>query len=59
LSAFLQLPAGWKVATALAPTNDPNIFFAASADVLAESPILVGQLRDGRFVVDDTPYRVA
>jgi predicted metalloprotease with PDZ domain len=56
---MLRLPAGWSVATALAPTSDPNIFFAASADVLAESPILVGQLRDWRFVVNETPYHVS
>jgi predicted metalloprotease with PDZ domain len=56
---ILRLPAGWNVATALAPTSDPNIFFAASSDVLAESPILVGQLRDWRFVVNETPYRVS
>ena len=56
---MLRLPAGWSVATALAPTGDPHIFFAASAAVLAESPILVGQLRDWRFVVNDTPYRVS
>ena len=56
---MLRLPEGWSVATALAPTSDPNIFFAASGEVLAESPILVGQLREWRFVVNDTPYRVS
>jgi len=43
----LRLPAGWTVATALAPTSDPHIFFASSAGALAESPILAGQLRNG------------
>jgi Peptidase M61 N-terminal domain len=52
----LRLPAGWSVATALAPTSDPNVFFAASGDILAESPILVGRLRDWRFVVNDTRH---
>jgi predicted metalloprotease with PDZ domain len=56
---MLRLPAGWKVATALAPTSDPNINFAASGDVLAESPILAGQLRDWHFMVNETPYRVS
>jgi len=55
----LRLPAGWSVATALAPTSVPEIFFASSGEVLAESPILVGQLREWRFVVNDTPYRVS
>jgi predicted metalloprotease with PDZ domain len=55
----LRLPAGWSVATALAPTSDPNIFFAASGEALAESPMLVGQLRGWCFVVNDTPYRVS
>ena len=55
----LDLPAGWDVATGLEPTADPRIFFAPSADILIDSPMLVGRLRNWRFSVDGVPYRVA
>jgi predicted metalloprotease with PDZ domain len=54
----LELPAAWEVATALPPTSDPRTFFAPSADVLMESPILVGKFRSWRFAVDGVPHRV-
>ncbi len=55
----LDLPASWDVATGLEPTADPRIFFAPSADILIDSPMLVGRLRNWRFSVDGVPYRVA
>ena len=55
----LDLPAGWDVATGLEPTADPRIFFAPTADVLVDSPILVGHLRNWRFNIDGVPHRVA
>jgi predicted metalloprotease with PDZ domain len=54
----LELPAGWSIATALTPTSDPRTFYAPSALVLAESPMLVGRFRDWRFVVDGAAHRV-
>ncbi|HTS87747.1 MAG TPA: hypothetical protein VMG41_04580 [Gemmatimonadales bacterium] len=54
----LDLPPGWQVATGLVPTSDPRSFFAASAFVLLDSPILVGQLRTWEFEVDGVPHRV-
>ena len=54
----LELPAGWEVATGLAPTSDPRTFFAPSVDILVDSPILVGALRSWRFAVDGVPHRV-
>ncbi|MEJ7811968.1 MAG: hypothetical protein WKG32_16265 [Gemmatimonadaceae bacterium] len=54
----LELPAAWRVATGLEPTADPRTFFAPSAYVLVESPILVGRLRSWRFAVDGVPHRV-
>ncbi|MEP6729617.1 MAG: hypothetical protein ABJE10_03210, partial [bacterium] len=54
----LEVPAGWKVATALTPTNDPTVFFAPSVDVLMESPILVGRFHDWSYHVDGVPHRV-
>src|SRR5262249_35645120 len=38
----LSIPQGWKIATALRPTGDPNVFFASSVDELMDSPILLG-----------------
>ena len=55
----LDLPAGWDVATGLEPTADPRIFFAPSANILIDSPMLVGRLRNWRFSVDGVPYGVA
>jgi predicted metalloprotease with PDZ domain len=55
----LDIPAGWEVATGLEPTVDPRVFYAPSADVLVESPILLGRIRSWRFTVDGTPHRVA
>ena len=54
----LALPPSWKIATGLAPTSAANTFYAPSALVLLESPMLVGALREWRFVVNDVPHRV-
>jgi len=54
----LDLPRAWDVATGLVPTADPRTFFAPSADVLADSPILMGRFRTWRFAVDGVPHRV-
>ena len=55
----LDLPAEWDIATGLEPTTDPRIFFAPTADVLVDSPIMAGRLRSWHFVVDGIPHRVA
>ena len=55
----LELPDGWDIATGLEPTSDPRIYFAPTAVVLLDSPILIGGLRNWRFTVDGTPHRVA
>ncbi|HYK82288.1 MAG TPA: PDZ domain-containing protein [Gemmatimonadales bacterium] len=54
----LALPAGWRVATGLEPTADPQVFTAADVRTLLDSPILVGELREWRFAVAGTPHRV-
>ena len=54
----LDVPHDWMVATGLVPTSDPNTFYAPSAAVLVESPMLVGRLRDWRLDVDGVPHRV-
>lgn len=54
----LDLPRGWTIATGLAPTSDPRTFYSPSTDVLVDSPMLVGYLRDWRFAVDGVPHRI-
>jgi predicted metalloprotease with PDZ domain len=56
---ILDLPAGWAIATGLPPTPDPSTFFAPSAFVLTDSPILVGRLRSWSYREDGVPHRVA
>jgi predicted metalloprotease with PDZ domain len=54
----LDLPFGWEIATGLIPTADPRTFFAPSADILVDSPILAGRFKSWRFAVDGVPHRV-
>lgn len=54
-----DLPAGWKIATGLVPTSDPRTFTAPSYDVLADSPVLTGNLRIWPFQVDGVQHRIA
>lgn len=54
----LELPADWRIATGLTPTADPQTFFAPTADILMDSPILAGRLRLWSFAVDGVPHRV-
>lgn len=53
------LPPSWQIATGLEPTSDPTIFFAASAAVLMDCPVLVGHFSRWNFVVDGVPHQVA
>ncbi|MEO8296039.1 MAG: PDZ domain-containing protein, partial [Gemmatimonadota bacterium] len=55
----LHVPAGWAVATGLTPTADSSVFFAPSADVLIDSPILTGKLHRWMFDVDGVPHTIA
>jgi predicted metalloprotease with PDZ domain len=54
----LELPRSWEIATGLVPTSDPHTFFAPTAEVLVDSPILAGRLRSWRYDIDGTPHRV-
>jgi predicted metalloprotease with PDZ domain len=54
----LDLPASWRIATGLTRTNDPQTFSAANAPALVDSPVLVGQLREWRFVEGGVTHRV-
>ena len=54
----LDLPGGWGIATGLVPTSHATTFFASTAEVLVDSPILVGRFRSWHYTIDGTPHRV-
>ena len=54
----VDVPGSWDIATGLTPTVDPRTFFAASAEVLVDAPILTGRFRSWRYDIDGTPHRV-
>jgi predicted metalloprotease with PDZ domain len=54
----VDAPRGWEIATGLVPTSDPRTFFAPTAEVLVDSPILAGRFRSWRFEIDGTPHRI-
>ena len=54
----IEAPRSWDIATGLVPTSDARTFFAPSAEVLVDSPILAGRLRSWHYAIDGTPHRV-
>jgi Peptidase M61 N-terminal domain len=54
----LRLPESWQTVTALEATVDPKTFFAPTAAVLFDSPILAGQLKQWSFDVDGVPHKI-
>jgi predicted metalloprotease with PDZ domain len=54
-----NIPKGWQMATGLEPTADHNIFFAPSAGILMDAPVLIGQFKSWHFEVDGVPHTVA
>ena len=53
-----QVPAGWRIATGLAPTtSDSTTFAAPSYDVLIDSPVLLGKFLTYAFSAAGTPHR--
>lgn len=54
----LDIPAEWRAASGLEPTSDPRIHYAPSAELLIDSPILVGRFSDWAFAIDGVPHRV-
>ena len=55
----LDLPAGWLAATGLEPTSSPRAFFAPTADILVDSPILIGRPYSSTFAIHGVPHRIA
>ena len=53
-----QVPAGWRIATGLAPTtSDSTTFAAPNYDVLIDSPVLLGRFLTYAFSAAGTPHR--
>src|SRR5579871_268756 len=54
-----QLPVGWQIATGLEPTADPTTFYAASAGILLDAPVLIGHFSKWQFQVSGVPHTIA
>jgi predicted metalloprotease with PDZ domain len=54
-----HIPRDWRIATGLEPTADPYTFFAPSAGVLLDAPVLTGKFKSWQFFVDGIPHTVA
>src|SRR5258706_8377408 len=53
-----QVPAGWRIATGLAPiASDSTTFAAPDYDVLIDSPVLLGKFLTYAFSAAGTPHR--
>ncbi len=54
-----RLPSGWQIATGLEPTADPFSFYAASAGILLDAPVLIGHFKKWQFQVEGVPHTIA
>src|SRR5437016_3911116 len=54
----LEIPKGWAIASGLDATNDPRTFAASSAELLLDSPIIIGQIQRWNFTVNGVPHHV-
>jgi predicted metalloprotease with PDZ domain len=51
-------PEEWKIATGLASTVNPDVFYASNVEELVDEPILTGRFRDWVFTINGTPHRI-
>lgn len=54
----LDMPADWKAVSGLEPTNDPRVF-GGSVELLLDSPVLVGDVKEWKFTAGGVPHTVA
>ena len=54
-----QIPAGWKLMSALKDTADPMVFIAADYDTLVDAPALMGKFDVTQFEVEGKPHYFA
>ena len=55
-TVHFQIPAGWKIATALKETSDPNTYTAADYDTLVDAPVEMGNFDVTKFEVEGKPH---
>jgi len=55
-TVHFQIPAGWKIISALKETNDPMTFTAADYDTLVDAPTEMGNFDVTRFEVEGKPH---
>jgi predicted metalloprotease with PDZ domain len=55
---FVDVPAGWRIATALAPGQTENSFIAPSYDALVDAPVEIGKFEEFSFTEAGAPIRV-
>ncbi len=55
-TVHLNIPSGWKIATALKETSDPNTFTAANYDVLVDAPVEIGNFDVTKYEVEGKPH---
>jgi predicted metalloprotease with PDZ domain len=55
---FVDVPAGWRIATALAPGSAANTFTAPSYDTLVDAPVEIGKFEEFTFTEAGAPIHV-
>ena len=53
-----KIPESWEIATGLEPTAVPHVFFAPSAFILTDCPVLMGRIRSWSFLENGVPHRI-
>jgi len=53
-----KLPEGWDIATAMKPTDKPNVFTGPDYDVFADCPFHIGKFETLGFKVAGVTYRI-
>lgn len=54
-----ELPADWKIISALKETSEPGVFTASNYDTLVDSPTLMGNFEVEKFEVEKKPHYFA
>ena len=54
----IKMPAGWKAVSGLDPTGDP-LTFAGSVELLLDSPVMIGDVKEWKFNAGGVPHTVA
>jgi predicted metalloprotease with PDZ domain len=55
---FVNVPAGWRIVTALAPGQIANSFIAPSYDALVDAPVEIGKFEEFSFTEAGAPIHV-